>query len=246
MASNRPGECCIRGVVHEGAPAGEEKEFAGVNTYFAYPESKNTDKAILLLTDVMGIYINPQLIADQFAANGYLVVMPDILDNDPIPLPENRPEGFSLQAWLEKPSHQPEFVQPIVDKVLAEMKKQFNPKKIGAVGYCFGAKYVTRLLDGRIDAGYNAHPSFVTIEEVAAIKKPLSIAAAQTDSIFTTELRHQSEAKLIEIGATFQINLYGGVEHGFAARGDMKNPIHKFAKEQAFMQAVAWFNEYLN
>jgi dienelactone hydrolase len=51
---------------------------------------------------------------------------------------------------------------------------------------------------------------------------------------------------LIEIGATFQINLYGGVEHGFAARGDMKNPIHKFAKEQAFMQAVAWFNEYLN
>jgi hypothetical protein len=65
-------------------------------------------------------------IADQLAANGYLVVMPDILDNDPIPLPENRPEGFSLQAWLEKPSHQPEFVQPIVDKVLAEMKKQFS------------------------------------------------------------------------------------------------------------------------
>jgi dienelactone hydrolase len=55
-----------------------------------------------------------------------------------------------------------------------------EPKKIGSVGYCFGGKYVTQLLAGQIDAGYIAHPFLVTLEEFAAIKAPLSIAAAGT------------------------------------------------------------------
>lgn len=70
-------------------------------------------------------------------------------------------------------------MQKIVDAVYAEIKTQFNPEAIGAVGYCFGAKFVVRLMDGRIGAGYVAHPSFVTLEEVAAIKAPLCISAAR-------------------------------------------------------------------
>lgn len=50
------------------------------------------------------------------------------------------------------------------------------------IGWCLGllqAKYAVRLLkeDG-VDAAYVAHPSFVDAEELAAIKAPLSIAAA--------------------------------------------------------------------
>jgi len=67
---------------------------------------------------------------------------------------------------------------PIVDAVLNGIKTELKPEKIGAVGYCFGAKYVARLLAGDIDAGFNAHPSFVTMKELAAIKGPMSIAAA--------------------------------------------------------------------
>lgn len=43
----------------------------------------------------------------------------------------------------------------------------------------------------------------------------------------------------------YQINLYSGTSHGFSVRGDMKVKSQKFAKEQAFQQAVAWFNEHL-
>jgi dienelactone hydrolase len=244
MASNPPGECCINGTIHEGATKGERTQYAGVDTYIAYPPSKSTEKVILFLTDILGFYNNSKLLADEFAANGYLVVMPDIFDKDQVP--EVRQEGFKLDDWLAKENHQPEFVQAVVDKTLAEIKKGFNPKKIGAVGYCFGGKYTIRLLNGHIDAGYTAHPSFVTLEEVAAIKAPLSIAAAESDRIFTTELRHQTEAKLAEIKATYQISLFGGMEHGFSMRSNLKDPKQKFAKEQAFHQAVSWFNEYLS
>jgi dienelactone hydrolase len=84
----------------------------------------------------------------------------------------------------------------------------------------------------------------VTEEELGAINGPLSIAAAETDTIFTTELRHKSETILIGTKQPFQINLFSGVEHGFAMRGDLSVPVQKFGREQAFLQAVAWFNEH--
>jgi dienelactone hydrolase len=93
--------------------------------------------------------------------------------------------------------------------------------------------------------GYLAHPSFVDESELRAIAGPLSIAAAETDTIFPAEKRHQSEVILAEGKNPYQIYLYGGVEHGFSVRCDTSVKHRKFAKEKAFLQAVAWFDEYL-
>jgi len=132
---------------------------------------------VLIITDVIGHkFINAQLIADQFAANGYFVVMPDVFHGDPLEL--NRPAGFDFMKWLG--AHGTQTVDPIVEAAVKEMRK-LGAKRIGGVGYCFGAKYVVRYLKpGEIDAGYVAHPSFVEADELKAIKSPLSIAAAST------------------------------------------------------------------
>ena len=90
-----------------------------------------------------------------------------------------------------------------------------------------------------------AHPSFVDEDELRGFKGPLSIAAAETDTIFPNEKRHRSEEILKEVGHPYQINLYSGVEHGFAVKGDPKIPQAKWAKEQAFLQAVQWFDEHV-
>lgn len=52
MASNAPGQCCTVGVKHEGNATGEIKKIGDIETYFAYPKDKQTDNAILILTDV--------------------------------------------------------------------------------------------------------------------------------------------------------------------------------------------------
>ncbi|KAI9772100.1 MAG: hypothetical protein M1840_001388 [Geoglossum simile] len=87
MTSGAPAECCITGFRHEGTPTGEVKLVGKIHTYFAYPESKSTKLGILILTDVLGYGLsNIRLIADQFAANGYFVVMPDLFRGDPVKL----------------------------------------------------------------------------------------------------------------------------------------------------------------
>jgi dienelactone hydrolase len=44
----------------------------------------------------------------------------------------------------------------------------------------------------------------------------------------------------------YQMVLYGDTEHGFAVKGHMSTAKARWAKEQAFNQAVAWFEEYVN
>ena len=184
MTSHGPGSCCYVGVKHEGTAKGEMKSIGDVEAYFSYPKDKSTEKGILIVTDVIGHkFINVQLIADQLAENGYFVVMPDVFYGDPVQL--NRPGDFDLQRWLTtggpKGNHLPLSVDPVIDAALVEMRTKYGCKKIGAVGYCFGAKYVVRHLrpdHGKIDVGYCAHPSFVEKDELEAIKGPLAISAA--------------------------------------------------------------------
>ena len=69
----------------------------------------------------------------------------------------------------------------MVKDTLRWLREEKGFKKIGAIGYCFGAKYVVRSMDGSgkgIDVGYVAHPSFVDKEELEKLKGPFSIAAA--------------------------------------------------------------------
>ncbi|KAK4187708.1 putative dienelactone hydrolase [Podospora australis] len=251
MASNPPARCCTIGVKHEGETTGKNITVAGKHAaYLATPPAdKNHEGAgILFLPDVLGIWENSKLMADQFAVNGYTTLLLDTFNGDALTL--NRPENFDFFAWLTKGTggnnpHTKEAVDPIVLAGIKTLKEEYGIKKLGAVGYCFGAKYVVRHYKDGIEVGFLAHPSFVDEDELAGIEGPLSIAAAETDSIFPAEKRHKSEEILKETGKPYQINLYSGVEHGFAVRGDITQKVEKYAKEQAFLQAVTWFDSYL-
>ncbi|KAI0382321.1 dienelactone hydrolase [Hypomontagnella monticulosa] len=256
MASNPPGDCCIRGVKHEGTTRGESVKINNKHLgYLAKPPSatleaqpNKKDTAILFVPDVIGIWLNSKLMADQYAANGYLTLVIDPFNGDPLSL--SRPAGFDFMAWLKHGTdgdnpHTEEAVDPIIEAAIKYLKEELGVKRLGAVGYCFGAKYVARHSKTGIQCGYFAHPSFVTEDELRNFNRPLSIAAAETDEIFTIQQRHASEAILRGVGKPYQINLFSGVAHGFAVRGDPNDKRERFAKEQAFIQAVAWFDQFL-
>jgi len=249
--ASAPQRCCTVGLKHDGTPTGKDIKIGSMEAYVAEPTGNNIHegKAILYLPDVLSIWENSKLMADQFAANGYYVLIPDLFNGDPMTL--NMPEGFDFMAWLTKGTggnnpHTPEVVDKITEKSIAFLKEK-GFTKIGACGYCFGAKYVVRFMtQGKgVDVGFVAHPSFMEEEELAAIEGPFTIAAAEVDGIFPADKRHKAEEILIKTKQPFQINLYSGTEHGFSVRGDLDVPVQKYAKEQAFVQAVSWFDEHL-
>ncbi|OBA22244.1 dienelactone hydrolase [Metschnikowia bicuspidata var. bicuspidata NRRL YB-4993] len=240
MASNPPGKCCAVASFHEGTPSGNHETIYGLDTYVSGSEHSDS-RVIVILTDVYGHKLNNTLlVADQFAKAGYKVYIPDILKGDPI-----SDSSVDFPSWLLK--HTNEITRPIVDEFLKALRKDVGISSfIGVVGYCFGAKFTVQHLaeEGLATAGAIAHPSFVTIDEVAAIKKPLVISAAEIDPIFTTELRQQTEAKLAEIKARYQLTLFSGVSHGFSIKGDIEDPVVKYAKEKTLADQLQWFSMF--
>ena len=129
-----------------GTPTGKSIKIAGKHdAYLATPpeDKAHKDVALLYIPDVIGIWQNSQLMADQFAANGYLTIIIDVFNGDPISL--NRDEGFDFMKWLNEGStgdnpHTKEAVDPIIVDAIKALQDEYGAKKIGALGYCFGAK----------------------------------------------------------------------------------------------------------
>ncbi|ETN43731.1 uncharacterized protein HMPREF1541_02890 [Cyphellophora europaea CBS 101466] len=275
MTSNPISTCCISGFKHEGTPSGRlepwiETQNGPVEAYISKPPAnKDLKHGLLFIPDVIGpTSLNAQLLADTFASQGYTVVIPDLFHGDAIAM--NNFANTDLPKWLQghyHPSHlphTPETVDPIVAGSIAKMRgADTGLTKLGGLGYCFGAKYAVRFLRGdksdtrpqgesttaHLDAAFIAHPSFVEESELSLVAAPLSIAAAETDAIFTAAHRRRSEEILaqrgIEEGVAWQINLYGGVSHGFAVRGDREDRRQRWAMEGAARQAGEWFEVWL-
>ncbi|CCD23031.1 protein AIM2 NDAI_0A08780 [Naumovozyma dairenensis CBS 421] len=244
MASNPPGKCCFSGYRHEGETSGVHEMMYNVETYITGTTSPS-DKVIVIMTDVYGNHFtNVLLIADQLALAGFKVYIPDILFGDIV---SSMDGSVDFNGWLAK--HDPITTRKIVDNFLSNLRKEFNPKFVGIVGYCFGAKFAVQQIsevDGLADICAIAHPSGVSIDELKLIgkNKPLLIAAAETDPIFPAELRHQTEDTLKEIGARYQIDLFSGVSHGFASRGDASDPVIKYAMDKALHDQIFWFKHF--
>ncbi|WEW57334.1 hypothetical protein PRK78_002799 [Emydomyces testavorans] len=99
------------------------------------------DRAILVLSEVHGIHFpNIQLLADAPAAVLECPVVAEFRgDHHP------RHCGTNSQYCFE-----------------LDVAASFRVKALGAIGYCFGGRYVIRLLDkGRVKAGVVNHPSFL-------------------------------------------------------------------------------------
>lgn len=165
-------------------PTGETTKYNDIEVYITkpadYPQSPS--KLLLLLSGGTGIHsTNNQLQADKYAAEGFLVVMPDQFAGDPVPTmttstgpAEGNPsyieqfklgvasvaKSFTIDMWLAR--HTPEKVLPILNKVITSVTEEFadavaNGGGIYGVGYCFGAKYILLLgadMHGDVSAGH--------------------------------------------------------------------------------------------
>lgn len=189
--------------------------------------------------------------------------MPDYFNGDPIP---QNMAGFDMNVWRGR--HPANSSQAIIDATLKYARDTLKVKKFGVVGYCWGGPFVVRqLAAGKgVDAGFMAHPGEFTNEEANAVAAPLSLAAAgqlcqgeyflvkqlliskhytESDFSLSSSRRHEVEDLFLKKKATYQVNLYSGVTHGFAVSVDLNDRKQVFAKESAFNQALRWFYEYL-
>ncbi|KAI3391830.1 hypothetical protein diail_6707 [Diaporthe ilicicola] len=236
-------------IANTGDPVGTEKVVDGTTFYITKPGADapaTAGAAVLYLTDVFGINLTEnKLLADSFARAGFVTVAPDMFQGNPAPADLNDPT-FNTTAFLA--AHGPNVTDPIIEGAINYMRSTFNISKLAVTGYCFGGRYSFRFVDAartvKADVAFAAHPSAWDDSDVSSIGAAAAVAAADQDELMPPSLRAHLEALLLNTSHPYQVDLYSGVQHGFGVRANVSDPVQKFAKESAFLQAVRWFNNF--
>ncbi|KAK1989136.1 dienelactone hydrolase [Colletotrichum cereale] len=238
-----------------GTPVGQVIPFNGLDLYISMPGNQSgkapgtvitNQYGVLLLTDVFGIQSTEnKLLVDSFARAGYVTVAPDLFDGKP--RSEDPNAAFNATEFFG--AHAPEVTDPKVEKAIAYLREEMGVQKIASTGYCFGGRYAFRALgipeNKGVQVGFAAHPTLLGDEEIKAIKGPASLAVAEGDVGMKAARRAEIEAAVGTTGQPFTMMLYGMTPHGFATHPDLNNPVQKAAKEDAFVQAVRFYETWL-
>ncbi|KAK1992336.1 alpha/beta-hydrolase [Colletotrichum falcatum] len=228
---------------------------------------------VLYLPDVWGLSVNARCLLDGFAAAGYTALGMDYFRGDSMSRyraskDDPLPPGFDLAAWRDRHSA---FAAEAVPRWAAAARARFGAElraaaaaatgtetRFACVGYCFGAPYVCDLLAGAgadadadadgepvVAAGAFAHPTALKEAHLAGVKRPLLLSCSDNDAMFPTEARRKGIDVLQREGKVYQLQLFQGVGHGFAVKGDPSDPYQRWCKEQSLKAMIDWFDMWL-
>jgi len=244
MLAGPIGKDCLEGSKYEGKPRGSIVPIAGIQTYFSHPPLPDRDprKVILFFSDVNGpFYENNFMLQDYFASQGFHVLGIDYFFGDPV---YNHTEPrFDRKKWMRKSRKQAEESVP---KWTVAVRKDFgkNAKYFG-IGYCFGGPYALEVAaTNNVSAAAFAHPAGLTEDHFKNAKQPLLLSCAENDDMFPASSRRRAVDILSAKNATYMVQLFSGVKHGFATRGDPADANAAWAKEESARSVVGWFQRF--
>ncbi|KAL3505846.1 hypothetical protein ACH5RR_031228 [Cinchona calisaya] len=217
---------------------GHVEEFGGLKSYIS--GSADSKTAVLLVSDVFG-YEAPKFrkLADKVAGAGFYVVAPDFFFGDPLVLGKT-----DVETWLK--SHGPdqgfEHAKPIIEAL-----KGKGITKVGAAGFCWGAKVVVELAKyAYIQAAVLLHPSFVSLDDIQGVKVPISVLGAEHDNRSPPEVLKQFEEALnTKPEVDSFVKVFPGVSHGWSVRYKDEDEKEVKCAEEAHQDMLGWFVKYV-
>ncbi|PON59778.1 Dienelactone hydrolase [Trema orientale] len=215
------------------------EQLGGLKTYIS--GSPNAKLAVLLISDVFGYEApNIRMIADKVAAAGFYVTVPDFFYGDPFVYDNNRP----LQVWLKDHATDKGFEDA---KSAVEALKSKGLSALGAAGFCWGAKVVTRLSKSKsIEAAVLLHPSFVTLDDIKEVNVPMAILGVEIDNYGPPALLKQFEEILAsKPEADSYVEIFPNVAHGWTVRYNVEDEAAANSANEAHQKMLDWFSKYV-
>ncbi|KAI0754699.1 alpha/beta-hydrolase [Daedaleopsis nitida] len=252
---------CVSGSVHDGTPKGTEIKIGDVPAYVTGDE--DSKRIVVIGVDIFGWrFVNTRLLADEYAAQGFRVIVPDLFAGWELPLwslsaHDTNSERSLFQRYVARPlsyfvfapfviRNMPRQVSTIA-VVTSSLRAAHPDAKIGFVGFCWGGRFAISQ-NHLFDATVACHPSLVKFPaELEGIKSPFSLAAAETDPMYNRARAEETEKILKEKGLKdVEVKVYVGVNHGWTIRVNMAIEEQKKGRDEAVKQVVNWFDKYLS
>lgn len=190
--------------------------------------------ALVVIHEIWGLVDHIKDVADRYAAEGYLVVAPDILSHGGV-TPEvgeelgrlmrssSEEERAKAQPLLREkmaPVNQPEYAAWAVAslrKVVDYLEAQPGVEgRIGVLGFCFGGTYSFALAaaDSRIRGAVPFYGTPPETADLAHLEAPVLALYGETDERLMASLP-DVEKRMHDAGVQFSFHIYEGAGHAF-------------------------------
>jgi len=192
-----------------------------LRAYVAYPERKDKAPAIIVIHEIFGLTEWEPTVVDQFAAKGYVAIVPDLLSSKYGVTPPNPDSGRKLTAQLE-----PERVTADLDATFQYVNGLPAVKKgqIATIGFCWGGgqsfRYATN--NPALKAAVVCYGPAPDSAGLARIKAPILGVYGESDARINQDLP-RVEQVLAAKKVKFPHEAYPGTGHGFLKPGRQGN-----------------------
>jgi carboxymethylenebutenolidase len=217
-----------------------------VQAFVVYPEVKTKAPAIVLIHEIFGLSDWAKEMADELAAQGFIVVAPDLLTGF-------GPNGGGTDAFPSTGDDRTKAVSGLDAAVVtadldaaADYAKKIPAAngKIAVAGFCWGGSKSFAFATHRKDLSaafvfYGAGPADVT-----TITAPVYGFYAGNDARIGATLPATTDA-MKAAGKKYEPVTYEGAGHGFMRAGEAPDasPANKAAREQGFTRLVTLIKE---
>ena len=194
-------------------PAGTDS-FQG---YLALPKT-GTGPAVIILQEIFGVNAHIRSVADQYAADGYVALAPDVFWRTQ-PRVELGYEGADRQKAMEL-LQKTGVEQAVADVGAAAQALRALPEvsgKVAAIGYCFGGRLAyLAAAQGAIDVGVAYYGGCIQtqLDKADSIKVPMQFHYGELDA-------HIPPSAVGEVRERFtgrndaEVHVYPNADHGF-------------------------------
>jgi carboxymethylenebutenolidase len=198
-------------------------------TFVVHPERGGPHPVVIFYMDAPAIREELRDMCRRIASVGYFVVLPNlyyrsgVLELGPLTDETARARMFGLMDSLTIPG-----IMQDTEALIAWIDSQgpARPGSIGTVGYCMSGQYALNAavnIPGRVTAAASIYGVRLVTEApdsphlaAGVTKAELYVACAEIDRWAPLEMVAELTQILAESGAKAEVELYPGVEHGFA------------------------------
>ena len=209
-----------------------------VSAFVVYPEVKNKAPVVVVIHEIFGMSDWVQTVADQFAADGYIAIAPDLLSG-------MGPNGGRTKDFASVSDVREAISKLPPDQITADLnavadygkKLPASNGKLAVVGFCWGGSQSFRFATNRADLKaafvfYGTAPA----EGLDRIKAPVyGFYAGNDERVGATVPKSVEDMK--KLGKKYEPVTYDGAGHGFMRAGEdpeNKNPANTKARSEAW------------
>jgi carboxymethylenebutenolidase len=215
--------------------------------YCALPPGDGPAPALVVIVEIRGLNANMRAICDDYAARGYIAVVPDLLwriepglDYDP-----DTEKGWEKAMAINAAFDEAKAVDDLTATLGWVRRHPRSNGVAGALGYCLGGKLAYLMAtrsDVQASVGYYGVGIDRALDEAADITQPLMLHLAGDDRFVPPEAQSEIVGRLATVPAG-EAYIYPGADHAFARKDGVR-----FLPEAAALadsRTVAFFERNL-